>query len=92
MTLEWISIDTLFYDGLLGMLDDGGGDQGPDADGDGLSDAQEFAGGCSTSQPNGITDFQNPDSDGDGFWDGDEVSDGTDPLDPKSNMASQGGP
>ena len=31
--------------------------QGPDADGDGLSDADELAGGWSTSQPNGITDF-----------------------------------
>ena len=75
---------------MLQVLDEGG-DEGPDSDNDGLTDAQEFAGGLSASQPNGITDYQNHDSDGDGFWDGDEVHDGTDPLDPNSNMASQGG-
>ena len=87
---EMISVEMLFW-GMLDTLGDPGGDQGPDADGDGLSDAQELAGGFSTSQPNGITDFQNPDSDGDGFWDGPEVNDGTDPLDPNDNMATRGG-
>ena len=80
----------LFYM-MLEVLDDGDKDQGPDADNDGLSDAEELAGGWSTSQPNGITDFLDPDSDGDGFYDGDEVDDGTDPLDPNDNMATRGG-
>ena len=70
-----LSIDMLFYMMLATLDEGGGGDQGPDADGDGLSDADELAGGFSTSQPNGITNFLDPDSDGDGFWDGDEVND-----------------
>lgn len=46
-----------------------------DADGDGLTDAEEEAIG---------TDPNNPDTDGDGFLDGEEVDCGSDPLDPNS--------
>lgn len=46
-----------------------------DADGDGLTDAEEEALG---------TDPNNPDTDGDGFLDGEEVDCGSDPLDPDS--------
>jgi len=48
----------------------------PDADFDGLSDADEADYG---------TDPENPDSDDDGLDDGDEVERGTDPLDPDSD-------
>lgn len=47
-----------------------------DADGDGLSDADEATNG---------TDPNNPDSDGDGVQDGGEVNAGTDPLDADSD-------
>jgi len=43
---------------------------GTDADGDGLTDTEEYTLG---------TDPNNPDSDGDEFYDGTEVTDGTDP-------------
>ncbi len=53
-----------------------GGPTGPDADGDGLSDADEATLG---------TDPNNPDSDGDGLSDGDEVDRGSDPLNPDTD-------
>tara|TARA_R110002096_G_scaffold171490_2_gene344376 strand:+ start:12110 stop:13540 length:1431 start_codon:yes stop_codon:yes gene_type:complete len=53
-----------------------GGSSAPDADFDGLSDADELDYG---------TDPANPDSDNDGLDDGDEVERGTDPLDPDSD-------
>lgn len=52
------------------------GPGGPDADGDGLLDADERARG---------TDPLDPDSDDDGLSDGDEVRRGTDPLDPDTD-------
>ncbi|NIT97019.1 MAG: hypothetical protein GWM91_17020, partial [Actinobacteria bacterium] len=51
-------------------------DRDTDADGDGLSNFEEFE---------GKTDPQDPDSDGDGLSDGDEISVGTDPLEPDSD-------
>ncbi len=56
-----------------------------DADGDGLTDAEETRIGTSTS---------NPDTDGDGFTDAEEVRAGSDPLDPDStpdSVAAGGG-
>jgi len=52
------------------------GPAAPDADNDGLSDADEDVYG---------TDPNNPDSDGDGLSDGEEVARGSDPLDPDSD-------
>jgi hypothetical protein len=49
---------------------------GPDADHDGISDADEHRAG---------TDPHNPDSDGDGIVDGREVANGTDPQNPDSD-------
>ncbi len=60
----------------------------PDADNDGLSDADEAKDG---------TDPKNPDTDGDGFFDGAEVQKGFDPLGPgnavvaTASTACQGG-
>lgn len=50
-----------------------------DADGDGLTNLQEYELG---------TDPNNPDSDGDGVWDGDENDAGTDPNDPNDTPES----
>lgn len=53
---------------------------GPDSDGDGVSDADELTNG---------TDPNNPDSDGDGLSDGEELTLGTDPLNPDSDGDDQ---
>ncbi len=69
-----------------------------DSDGDGLSDADEYAIGTDPFNPDtdadGLLDgaevfeYQlgplNPDNDGDGVLDGDEINNGTDPNDPNS--------
>lgn len=54
-------------------------DADEDADGDGLTNLQEYELG---------TDPNNPDSDGDGVWDGDENDAGTDPNDPDDSPES----
>jgi hypothetical protein len=56
-----------------GSEEDAGESDGPDSDGDGLSDGEEAELG---------TDPDNPDSDGDGVLDGNEVTVGTDPTTP----------
>jgi len=65
--------DTVDIDGGNGGDVDAGG---PDADGDGLSDADEATHG---------TDPNDPDSDDDGLDDGDEIREGADPLDPDTD-------
>ncbi|HWU23454.1 MAG TPA: Stk1 family PASTA domain-containing Ser/Thr kinase [Nocardioides sp.] len=78
----------------------------PDADGDGLSDAQEAQYGTdpnvADSDGDGLsdgdevkkyhTDPLNKDSDGDTFTDGDEVTAGSDPNDPTSTPLTVGTP
>lgn len=54
-----------------------------DADGDGLTDAEEAELG---------TDPARPDTDGDGYRDGDEVAEGSDPRDPASRIYTGGWP
>lgn len=70
--------------------------QGPDSDGDGLTDLQEEQLGTDPNNPDtdgdGLTDYEevvlygtdplNPDTDGDGFSDGEEVRAGYNPLGP----------
>ncbi|MCB9778887.1 MAG: redoxin domain-containing protein, partial [Alphaproteobacteria bacterium] len=60
----------------------GGGSSSGDADGDGLTDAEEADLG---------TDPGDPDSDGDGVDDGDEVAAGTSPTNPYSHEYAEGG-
>ena len=71
---------------------------GPDRDGDGVSDAAEIAAGTDPDDPDsdgdGVsdgdeiaagTDPTNSDSDGDGVTDGDEIAAGTNPTDPSDS-------
>jgi len=78
----WVNCESVVDEQTGEPINDPPAPPAPDADGDGVSDADEISGALNVAFANEPTDPNDADSDNDGLSDGVEISGGTDPNDP----------